>query len=161
MLVCGIDPGKKGAFVFLSLSEENPVFKHFPMPLHNDEVHYKGIRELLLQPDLQPDHIYLERAMPMAMGSKHAFNYGRGFAALEIAIQVVYLPVTYVEPSKWTKALFEGIDSRLKPKERSIIAGERLLPAFVEKIPRNKNGRLDEGVLDALLIAYYGLKKSN
>jgi hypothetical protein len=149
--ILGIDPGLKGAFF---LSEPYNHFGHWEMPIHNKEPYFDGIRSILEK--TRPDHIFIERAIPMAMGAKHAFNYGRGFAALEIAIALSKIPVTYVEPAKWQKALFDGIDSRLKPKERALIAIERLLPEVASIIPKGRTGRMHEGIVDAALIAHYG-----
>lgn len=148
--IMGVDPGKEGAFVILSGEE----MAFAVMPLKEKEVDFTEVLELLRS--FKPDHVYLERAMPMAMGSKHAFNYGRDFAKLELAIKLLHLPVTYIEPAKWMKLMLQGIDLNLKPKARSRIAVERLFPAVVEQIPRNKNGKLHEGVIDALLIAEFG-----
>lgn len=151
MKIMGVDPGIEGAFAILG-----PSIEFFKMPLMGkNEMDYQAIVRLLA--GIRPDHVYLERAMPMAMGAKHAFNYGRGFAALEIAILTTGLPVTYVEPSKWPKTICEGIDSRLKPKERSLIAIQRLFPREVDSgITKNRNGKLHTGMIDALLIAEWG-----
>lgn len=152
----GIDPGLSGYLV--QLRSDNNSFEAWPMPLDNKEVSFYSVHSILKHAG--PSHIYLERAMPMAMGSKHAFNYGRGFAAIEIAIKLTNIPVTYVEPAKWMKALFDGIDARLKPKERAKIAFERLLPSYVDLAPKSRTGKLHEGFVDAALIAYYGRKQA-
>lgn len=132
-----------------------------PVKKENGDIDYQNFKVTLLN-TLQPckTHIYLERAMPMAMGAKHAFNYGRGFAAIEIAIQELKIPVTYIEPRKWQKEMFQGIDSRLKPKEQSLIAVERLFPQYLDSIPKRPKGKYHDGAVDALLIAEYGRRVS-
>lgn len=147
----GIDPGQKGAFSLIDSGSNEIKFKE--MPLKNENVDFEAVRKILIA--WNPDIVFLERAMPMAMGAKHAFNYGRGFAALELAIQIEGFPVVYVEPAKWPKQVLDGIDSRLKPKARSLIAFERLYPDV--DIVRNKKGAPHDGMVDALLIAHYGL----
>lgn len=148
---CGIDPGKKGAIVF----SYGDSLDSFPIPLTAaDDVDFRAVEELLRQRN--PQHVILERAMPIAMGSKHAFNYGRHFAALEIAIHLSGVSVTYVEPTKWTKLMLDGVDARLKPKERSIVGAERLFPLLFPLLPRGKDGRPKDGPLEALLLAEYG-----
>lgn len=155
MIICGIDPGLSGGIV---LMEQSKLLNFSVMPLNtNKEVCFLKFREVL--GDFNPDHIFLERAVPMAMGSKHAFNYGRGFAALEIAIQQSGKPVTYVEPAKWSKEIHEGISKDLKAKAKSVIAFERLFPQLKERVPKSKTGKYHEGILDALLIASYGVRK--
>jgi hypothetical protein len=152
--IIGIDPGNTGAIVYLF--GKNEMAFH-PMPYDKDkkEISYDAIVEIL-EEFSNADHIMLERAMPMAMGAKHAFTYGRFFNMLEMACKFSDIPTTYVEPSKWHKELLQGIDSNLKPKARSLIALDRLLPKLKKQIPANKNGKLHEGVVDALLLAEYG-----
>jgi hypothetical protein len=137
------------------IGEAPPQF--FAMPLSGDDIDFHGVLSLITA--WAPKHIYLERAVSFGMGIKGAFNYGRGFAAIEIAIKLAKVSVTYVEPNKWTKELCEGIDKRLKAKERSLIALRRLFPRGINGITKNKNGKLHDGMVDALLIAEYGRRK--
>lgn len=158
--VLGIDPGLKGALVIFDGKE----FISLPMPvIENGKdrfVEFDGIHEMLS--DLVDVHgeinCYLERAVSFGMGTKGAFNYGRGFAAIEIAIELLKLPVTYVEPGKWAKEMHQGISSDIKPKAKSLIAVKRLFPKLVEDLPRDKKGNFLDGPIDALLIAAYGLR---
>lgn len=159
MLICAVDPGLNGAFVFLF---DIYHMEKCEMPIDNKEPNFEMIFDLLSGVSKNMgglDHIFLERAMPMAMGARHAFNYGRGFAAIEIAIKLAKFPVTYVEPAKWMKVMHEGTDSRLKPKERSKIALERLAPKLYELVPKGKTGKPHDGILDAALLGLYGLQK--
>lgn len=160
MKILAIDPGHKGAFVLYNKS----IFKWWAMPIQTDgknvSVEFSGIVKLLnLIKRAYPDtHIYLERAKPLAMGSKHAFNYGRDFAALEIAIVLSKIPVTYVEPSTWAKKMHEGVSKDLKTKAKSLVAVKRLLPSLVGKLPVAPKTKVPlDGPVDALLIAAYGL----
>jgi hypothetical protein len=160
--ILGIDPGLKGALVLF----DGSTLKHWPMPVLTNgkekEVSFDGIHELLwdVYGEHWDMHIYLERAVAFAMGAKGAFNYGRGYAALEIAIGLLQIPVTYIEPSKWTKVIHAGISADLKPKAKSLIALKRLYPQMVDRLPRTKNGALHDGPVDAFLIAAYGLKSN-
>lgn len=152
MLVLGIDPGQKGAIV----CTDGAQFRYWPMPLTPEkDVDFKKVQRILR---LNPHPVYLERAVPFAMGSKGAFNYGRSFAALEIAIQLSGNPHAYVEPAKWTKAMHAGIDSNLKPKAKSALAVKRQFPKLVGALPRDKKGDFLDGPMDAFLIAVFGLR---
>lgn len=154
MEILAIDPGLKGALVWLT---KNEMHWH-KMPLNVEKgIDFFEIQDIL---ELYPKaHVFLERAHPGAMGVTGAFNYGRGFAALEIAILIAKRPVTYIEPAKWAKVMHEGISNDLKPKVKSEIALKRLFPQYLDQIPKGpKNGKIDEGVMDALLIAGYGLR---
>lgn len=155
MNVIGIDPGKQGAFVVLG-----EVICFLKMPLdHMGEVHFEEVKDFLVPYKSQPTHVYLERAKPMAMGSKHAFNYGRDFAKLEIALKLSGLSTTYVEPNVWSKVMTEGISKDLHPKVRSRVAVERLFPVEIKLIPQNKNGKPHDGIIEALLIAGFGKRQ--
>lgn len=161
-MILGIDPGNEGAFVLT----DGDRITTYPMPLivHGKikEIDFNAVVAILKLMQTWPGgvHVYLERAIPFAMGSKHAFNYGRGFAALEIAVALARLPVTYVEPAKWTKVMHEGISNDLKPKMKSLIAVERLYPKLVKSLPITpKSKKLKDGFVDALLIAGYGLRE--
>ncbi len=157
--VLGIDPGISGAFVMLYDGDMEAREMPTCGPKDND-IDFQGVVDLL--DDLGPDHIFLERAIPFAMGSKSAFEYGRGFRALEIAIQQCGIPCTYIEPAKWTKVMCDGIDAELKPKVRAAVAVRRLFPSLASRIPVGpKSKKLDEGVVDALLIAAYGKRILN
>lgn len=152
-LVLGIDPGKKGAFVLL---DRRGVIEFMEMPLNaSEDVDFGKVWDYLeLIPKTTP--VFLERAIPFAQGAKQAFNYGRGFAALEIALWLAKLPVKYIEPAKWTKAMHAGISADLKPKVKSVIAFERLFPAVRHVVPKSKKGAYHDGIVEALLIAAYG-----
>lgn len=154
MKILGIDPGLSGAFATV---QNGKIFDLNLMPLINKEIDFKGIGIILSF--VKPDHVFLERAIPFAMGSKSAFNYGRGFAAVELAIGLSGIPVTYVEPGKWTKEMHEGISADMKPKAKSLIALGRLYPEWLPQVPKSRTGKLHEGVVDALLIAGYGQRK--
>lgn len=154
--VIGIDPGLTGGWV--SLKEVG--FVCGSLPIKDKDIDFDAFVKLLSHTELKESHIFLERAVSFGMGTKGAFNYGRCFAAIEIAIHIVGLPVTYVEPKKWTKVMHEGIDSNIKPKAKSLIAVQRLYPMHCKEIPKSKTGKLHEGIVDALLIAGYGRRQA-
>ena len=162
MKILAIDPGHKGAFV---LHDGKSLFKWWPMPLESDSkskwVSYPKVHRLLqrIQAEFHDVHVYLERAKPMAMGSKGAFSYGRDFAALEIAIFSWSIPCTYIEPSTWTRVIHEGIRNDLQTKAKSLVAVKRLLPKLVPKLPTNIKGTYLDGPIDALLIAHYAINR--
>lgn len=164
--VLGIDPGNTGSFVLTN----GVKLKTWEMPLiqsgKNKTISHRGVMEILSDVVIEDDvidgpevQVYLERAMPMAMGSKHAFSYGRGFEAIVIAIETIKLPMTMVEPQKWAKEMHEGISADLKPKAKSLIAAKRLFPKLVAMLPTKPKGGVHDGMIDALLIAGYGLRK--
>lgn len=163
MKVVAIDPGFTGAIVCMYFPPD-----HQPAQLlgtHAMPVKVFG-KEKEIDPDrvaeiirfYGPSHIFLERAVSFGMGTKSAFNYGRGFGYVELAIRSCLISYSYVEPSKWTKDMHAGISSDLKGKVKSQMAIERLFPHLLSKIPQVK-GKRHDGVVDAMLIADWGRRQ--
>lgn len=152
--VVGIDPGQNGGFAILY----EGGFEFLPMPLvskKTKEVDFFKVLSIL--EGLPPNSaVFLERAYGGQMGATSAFNYGRGFAALRIALAVSEQAVALIEPSKWCKEMHQGISSDLKPKVKSLEAMRREFPKELKAMPANRNGKVHEGILDAFLIAAYG-----
>lgn len=160
-IICAIDPGLSGAIVF---TDGKTLFRSFTMPIQihgkEKEIDFFLLKDLLASSwNVTPFvHVYLERAIPFAMGSKAAFNYGKGAMATELAIRTHSYPMTLVEPARWTKIMHEGISADMKPKAKSALAVQRLFPHFLHSIPKSKKGKPHEGIVDALLIAGYALR---
>jgi hypothetical protein len=162
--VIGIDPGLAGALVVTN--GQKAVFEKMPVLVSgkDKEIDWREIREILerfgkVGKTLPFPHVFLERAVSFGMGTKSAFNYGRGFAAIEIVLQDNDYPYTLVEPAKWTKVMHAGIAKDLKPKAKSQIAIKRLFPKLAKLCTFDKNGKPHDGAIDALLIAGYGLRQ--
>lgn len=162
--VMGIDPGLTGAFcVFDGFN----FLRIYDMPVETDgkrkAVHFLKVCEILnsVEKECGKIKVYLERAKPLAMGSGYAFNYGRDFQTLVIAL--TGWQTHLVEPSTWAKEMHQGVDKNLKPKAKSQIVVRKLFSSFiVNQIPkRPKAGDFKEGPMDALLIADYGLRLNN
>lgn len=153
-MVVAIDPGKSGAIVLVNGNK----LKTFTMPLGPDKSldFEELVRILLSLPDCK---VYVEKAKALAMGSKHAFNYGMDFKAILIALEILERPYQLIEPSQWSKQMHQGINSDLKPKAKSLIAIKRLFPKLVSQIPTTPRAKkLHDGVVDAVLIAGYAQK---
>lgn len=135
---------------------------HLAMPLKiagkEKLTDFKAVYDWLAQLE-RSTHVFLERAVSFGLGTKSAFDYGRSFEAIVIALEQLELTVTYVEPAKWTKEMHEGIHTDLKGKAKSLIAAKRLYPHLVGLLPTKPKGGVHDGFIDALLIAGYGLRK--
>lgn len=157
--VLGIDPGNNGGLAFLY---GDGTFRGYELPVEKigKETKLNTNALLHLLEGHAVGHIFLERALPFAMGAKHAFNYGIHFGLLLYLVSETKIPYTLVEPAKWTKEMHAGIHSDMKPKAKSIVAVKRLFPKFVKAIPVTpKSKKMHDGVVDALLIAGYGLRQ--
>ncbi len=159
--VIGIDPGINGALV--ATNGERIIANTMPLIQQdkNKNVWHAGI--LLWFANIADvtgrAPVYLERAVPFGQGATSAFSYGRGFESLVLSIEYAGHPMTLVEPGKWTKEMHEGISKELKPKVKSLIAAKRLFPKLVAMLPTRPKGGIHDGMIDALLIAGYGLRK--
>lgn len=147
----GIDPGLKGGLVVIS--EEGKIVDFMPMPVRKDGLidHDKIYKFIVSITNL---HVYLERAVAFGMGRTSAFNYGRGFAAIEVAIELTGNRINYVYPQVWTRLLHQGQDRSIPAKERSLKVARHLFN--IKKFPVSRRGEVHDGLVDALLIAEYG-----
>jgi hypothetical protein len=157
--VIGIDPGLAGAIVLTDGAELVEV-RRMPLTFSRKEIHYQILRDDLVRRfDVKNHLVYLERAIPMAMGSKAAFTYGMGFERIIRAVHEAGGECVLIEPSKWTKVMHEGLSKDLKPKAKSLAAAKAYFPELIGELPRGpRSGGLLDGPVDALLIAGYALK---
>lgn len=154
MKICGIDPGKKGALCMLEVTGGFNMCKLREMPDNEQDLFHTLV-------DLCPgiDHVFVEKAQVMpskgrAQGSVGMFNYGDGFGQIKGILAAMRIPYTLVPPRTWTKVMHAGCDVG-DPKARSLEAVRRLFPNIeLRRTDRCRN--LDEGFIDALLIAEYG-----
>jgi hypothetical protein len=147
----GIDPGLKGGLVLIS--EEGKIVDFMPTPLRKDGlIDHDAIYKFIAP--IANLHVYLERAVAFGMGRTSAFNYGRGFAAIEIAIELTGNRINYVYPQVWTRLLHQGEVKCGEPKAVSLKVARRLFN--IRKFPVSRRGKVHDGLIDALLIAEYG-----
>lgn len=162
-MIIGIDPGISGAFALLTKDGKLEGIDLMPL-LGDGSVSYVGVKEILTkyQETTLGPKAYLERAVSFGMGTKGAFNYGRSFAAVELALIELCIRFELVEPRRWTKEIFKGVDASLKTKLQAGIAFRRLFPTLVDLVPTTgkKEPKPHEGVVDAILIAEYGRRSS-
>jgi len=104
-------------------------------------------------------HAYLEKAQAFPkQGGSSSFKFGRVFGIVEGLIAAQRWPLTMVPPSVWTRAMHAGCEGST-PKQRSAVAASRLFPGIdLHKSERSRKPH--EGIVDALLIAEYGRRKS-
>lgn len=159
--VLGIDPGLRGTFVLFDGAEFLEVFM-MPVARIGAEKRVDFHRVLSYLEEVKERFgvisVYLERAKPMAMGSKFAFNYGRDFEKVVLATLLAGFKSKMVEPAVWAKEMHEGISTDLKPKAKSLLAVQKLYPHLVERLPKRPKGKLDDGPIDGLLICGYAIR---
>ena len=148
-----IDPGLSGALAVLSL--DGGLVVH-DMPVVEVERGGKAKRETdtaalaAIVRELGDCVAWVERvgARP-GQGVSSMFSFGRGVGQIEGVLAALRVPVSYVIPQSWRKAMRvpEG-------KDGSRLRASQLLPAYSTEWRRSK----DDGRAEAALIALYGLQ---
>lgn len=148
----GVDPGLSGAIAVMSPES----LKIFDMPTMTVERNGKAKRqvsatelaELLYLYSGKDCHVYCERVSAMAgQGVTSVFSFGRSFGMIEGILAALHMPVTYVAPATWVKAVHRGAG-----KDASRQRAMELFPENQADFKRVK----DDGRSDASLIAYWG-----
>jgi crossover junction endodeoxyribonuclease RuvC len=150
--ILGIDPGLSGALALLTSLGELTVDD---MPTVEIERGGKSKRELdtaalcSLIREMAPSHAVLERvgARP-GQGVTSMFAFGRSCGQIEGAIAARRVPLSYVAPPTWRRALSVPVG-----KDGSRLRASQVLPAHAERWRRVK----DDGRAEAALIALWGL----
>jgi crossover junction endodeoxyribonuclease RuvC len=153
MRIIGIDPGADGALV--SLGENSCMLRKMP---NNENDLVLTIEELWKR--TAAHHVFLEKAQVMpGNGAVGMFRYGDGFGQIKGILAALRIPHTLVHPKTWTRIMHHGTAIG-HPKARSLEAVRRLFPQIeLRRTERCRN--LDEGFIDALLIAEYGRRFLN
>jgi crossover junction endodeoxyribonuclease RuvC len=151
----GIDPGQSGGLVLLGPKGAICDREVMPVDPAGDLNRMAFINMLTEWQSWDQLHIFLERIISFGLSAKGALTFGRQLGMIEQIIWERQLPVTFVEPSKWTKEIHQGIDSNLKSKAKSEIAATRLFPG-VNFRATERSKKNHDGLIDAALIAEYG-----
>ena len=148
----GIDPGLSGAIAIISPES----LKIFDMPTMTVERNGKAKRqvsaielaEMLYLYSGRDCHVYCERVSAMAgQGVTSVFSFGRSFGMIEGILAAFKMPVTFVPPATWVKAVGRG-----QGKDASRARAMELFPSDQDQFKRVK----DDGRADAALIAHWG-----
>jgi crossover junction endodeoxyribonuclease RuvC len=148
----GVDPGLSGAIAVISPES----LKIFDMPTMTVERNGKAKRQVsatelaqILKTAKSDDcHVFVEKVSAMAgQGVTSVFSFGRSFGMIEGILAALQMPVTYVAPATWVKAVHRGAG-----KDASRSRAMELFPDNQADFKRVK----DDGRSDASLIAYWG-----
>ena len=148
----GVDPGLSGAIAVMS-SESLKIFDMPTMTVERNgkakrQVSATELAELLYLYSGKDCHVYCERVSAMAgQGVTSVFSFGRSFGMIEGILAALHMPVTYVAPATWVKAVHRGAG-----KDASRQRAMELFPENQADFKRVK----DDGRSDASLIAYWG-----
>ena len=148
----GIDPGLSGAIAVLTDDtlqiHDMPVMTVDRNGKAKRQVSANELAELLNLYAGKDCHVYCERVSAMAgQGVTSVFSFGRSFGMIEGILAALHMPVTYVAPATWVKAVHRGAG-----KDASRQRAMELFPENQADFKRVK----DDGRSDAALIAYWG-----
>lgn len=157
MIIIGIDPGQHGGIAIVD--DTGKIKSLGVMPIRTTEIDIGELGRAIGFCEI-PCHIYCEhsQAIPGARSSSSTFKFGCSFGILLGVMGTLRIPFTLCKPQAWQKVMHQGVDPKLDPKKRSLIAAKRLYPdqTFLAT-PRCKVAH--DGLIDALLIAEYGRRQ--
>jgi crossover junction endodeoxyribonuclease RuvC len=150
----GIDPGLSGAIAVLTDDSlqihDMPVMTVDRNGKAKRQVSANELAELLNLYASKDCHVYVERVSAMAgQGVTSVFSFGRSFGMIEGILAALKMPVTFVAPATWTRAI-----GRSPGKDASRARAMELFPNYEYFFKRVK----DDGRADAALIAHWGRK---
>lgn len=153
MKVVGIDPGLSGAVAIINGSDSLIVIDMPTMTVERNskskrQVSASELAAIFSHHNSNDCHVYVEKVSAMAgQGVTSVFSFGRSFGMIEGILAAYKLPVTFVPPATWVKAVGRG-----QGKDASRARAMELFPNNQADFKRVK----DDGRSDAALIAYWG-----
>jgi crossover junction endodeoxyribonuclease RuvC len=153
MRVIGIDPGLSGAIAVINGNDDLIIFDMPTMTVERNgkakrQVSASVLAQILKTAKSDDCHVFVEKVSAMAgQGVTSVFSFGRSFGMIEGILAALHMPVTYVAPATWVKAVHRGAG-----KDASRSRAMELFPENQADFKRVK----DDGRSDAALIAYWG-----
>ena len=173
IMYVGIDPGKKGAIVYID-NDGKLVSKYvIPIVKSSGDIDIPLLCDMIGEISLVTTEVWLEQIHAIFKTSKGSmFTMGRGLGNIEAALYCKGLIVNYVRPKTWQKEIWLPEDIVWeKPKKKdtkatSVKAAQRLFPGteFLFGDNEKKNNRRSkprDGIADAMLIALYGKQQKD
>jgi crossover junction endodeoxyribonuclease RuvC len=151
----GVDPGLNGAIAVIN---DTGSLHILDMPTVTVERNNKSKRQvsatelahIFANYNSNDTHVYVEKVSAMAgQGVTSVFSFGRSFGMIEGILAANRLPVTFVAPATWVKAVGRG-----QGKDASRARAMELFPNNQTDFKLKKW----DGRADAALIAYWGQK---
>jgi crossover junction endodeoxyribonuclease RuvC len=163
MIVLGIDPGIDGGLAVMD-GETGQLLSLDDMPTvsirvgktERDRVDTAQLAEIITGAD--PAHVVVEKVGGMPTDAAvWAFNFGLAAGLVEGVVTALSIPLTYVQPMAWRKALGVTLPAGSTSPQRKEASRQRalqLFPAHAAKLAR----KCDHGRAEAALIASWGVR---
>lgn len=146
--ILGIDVGAGGALAIYD-GEELIIYDMPVLPRNKTKrVCAVALKEILSLYKI--DHAYIEQVNAFGMGATSAYNFGFNCAIPEAVVMCLNIPITYVTPQKWKRAM-----QCPKDKNAARARATQLLPQFAHNWDLKKH--VDR--CEASLIALYGYRQ--
>jgi len=158
MIIVSIDPGKTGAIVIsnYTLGLNFVKVESFPMPLLKNGKDYdiRMIRNIIMSSNA---NLIITEDVHSIFGSSSSSNFmfGFGVGLIRGMIEISGIPYQLVSPKTWQKEAWVGINKVKEAKLNSQAAVHRLFPGVNLKATA-RSTKDHDGIIDALLIGYYG-----
>lgn len=157
-IVLGIDPGSEGSLVALSLVNNSAKAWQF-RPERIDGFPVANLM-WITQAFKSPPLCFVEklhgRVAQPGKWTGDNFKLGAISGGIISALRAYGWDLRLVPPQTWQRAMHDGYGLPGEgPKERSLAAYRRLFPH--DPLPRSRYGNLDHNMVDAMLIAAYGV----
>jgi len=171
MMSIGIDPGKGGAIVVALKVGDEIQRLSYVIPLLGKQVDRQALNNILREYKGNECHVWIEDVHAIFNSSaKSTFSFGHVCGLLEMAVVANGYSYTLVQPKVWQKEMWQGIPEQRKPSTKegkkgpidtklmSLMACKRLFPN--EDLTKSAKSKKDhDGIVDAMLLAEYGLRK--
>lgn len=155
MLICGIDPGKKGAIAFYDSTMDELIEIH-DMPESVSEVAFLFVYggpeaiDLVVIEEVSSMTYVDSSGQTRGQGSKASFTFGKGFGEILGVCAGLSLKVKLVKPSIWKRLM--GLSS---DKSASRQLAREKFPSDASFFNRAK----DDGRAEAALLALFGAER--
>jgi len=159
MRLVAVDPGKNGAAIAGNTDTKKAKIHRLKYDKNND-LNVRSFVNFICE--ARPELILLETPVISAkdaLWSKSGiYAFGDLVGQIKVAIKMADRPTRYIKPTQWQKTMFEGIKTKLPPKEKALIAYSQFYPS--SPLPMTKRQKSPhDGEVDALLILTDGVLK--
>jgi hypothetical protein len=152
MRVIAFDPGLKGYCV--ELDSEAQTARCLKLPFRPDGIIcYRSIKKVI---DFKTaDLCILEK---VSAQKKWAASSALTFGKIVGQLQMLLSSCSFAEvaPATWQKHMFLGFADHMEPKVKALASFQRINPNY-----EARKKRIDDNLVDAFLMACFGLKSSN
>lgn len=158
LAILGIDPGLGGGLALLH--PEHGINLEI-MPKLGAELNAWTLNEIIAEyaGDIRLAVIERVHSMPK-QGVASSFKFGFVTGVVHGLLAANKIRTVTVTPQEWMKVMHQGVPGKLSTKDRGRMAFKRIFPD-VSATATERSKVMHDGLVDAALMAEYGLRKVN